>query len=125
LGLWLGFLFSLFHDNLRLDDNHLSRLDNVLGSSLSLRVIDDELNFFVTGESDAVSHFEVTVIFNADKFLINIVVADCERGLMINSCIGNHLASDVTDFLNGLEGVDSFDGGLIFTCEGKLDVKLA
>ena len=76
---------------------------------MGLRVLDHELNFFVTGESDAIGHFKVTVIFNADKFVVRIIVADCEWGLLLNSFLGSHLASDDKDFLDGLEGVYSFD----------------
>ena len=113
----LGFLLNLFRDNWRWD-NQWGDVD--LGSDL--RVVDDELDFSVTGESDAVGHLEVTVIFDADKFVVSIVVTDCEWGFLIDSFLGSHLAGDFKDFLNGVEGLDAFDGRLVVTSEGELNV---
>jgi hypothetical protein len=117
----LGFLLNLFHENWRLD--HFNWLYDDLGSGL--RIVDDELNFFVAGESDAVGHLEVTVIFDADLFVVSIVVADGERSFLINSFLGGHLAGGVKNFFDGLEGKNAFDGRLALACESELDVKLA
>jgi len=115
----LGFLLNLFRDNWRWD-NQWGDVD--LGSDL--RVVDDELDFSVTGESDAVGHLEVTVIFDADKFVVSIIVADGEWSFLINAFLVGHLASGVEDFLDSLEWEDAFDGRLVLACEGELDVKL-
>ena len=89
-----------------------------------LGVVDDELDFFVTGECDDVGHLEVTVIFDADKFVVSIIVADGEWSFLINAFLVGHLASGVEDFLDSLEWEDAFDGRLVLACEGELDVKL-
>jgi hypothetical protein len=65
---------------------------------------------------------EVTVIFDANKFIVSIVVTDCKWGFLIDSFLGSHLAGNFKDFFNGVEGLDAFDGRLVVTSEGELNV---
>lgn len=118
---WLGLIndglnrFNVLFNRLALSGNlfsllHISRQFNV------------ELELFVGGEGDSVSHLEVRVVFDLDLFVVRVDVGKVYLDSLVNSSFVADISGLLLEVLVGLNVGDSLNDGVIVVVKRNLDL---